>query len=79
MAVIQDKLYPLKVWLTTIVSGSIIFALYDVAGETANWFGHFLGLLMLLLLFNIMLSLPGLLYFYIGFDWLTSIQIINKA
>jgi len=78
MAVIQDKLYPLKVWLSTILAGSIIFTIYDLLQSTGSSFGDFFGAITTLLLFNIILSLPGLLFFYIGFERLNNFKLSMK-
>jgi hypothetical protein len=78
IAVIQDKSYPLKVWLTTILAGSTIFTIYDLLLSTSSDFGDFFGAISILLLFNIILSLPALLFFYIGFGRLNSFQLSVK-
>jgi uncharacterized membrane protein len=74
MAVIQDRLYPFKVWLATIIAGSIVFTLYDTIVQSGRNIGDFLGQLTTLLLFNIILSLPGLLIYFLGFEWLNTSQ-----
>lgn len=69
--VIQDKYYPLKVWITTIVSASILFVLYDFFrwGENDS-LSDFFGTLTTSLLFNVLLSLPSLAIFFLGFEFL---------
>ena len=64
------KLYPFYVWLTSILTGTLVFSLYDLFWGTNNNFGDFLNLLMKLLLFNLFLGLPALLILCVGFYWL---------
>ena len=69
---VNDLYFPIKVWLATIIAGSIIFVLYDMfSGRSGSDAFH---LLTTLLLFNILLGLPGLLLYYIGFFQLNKIQ-----
>jgi len=78
MAAIHDKFYPLKVWVATVVTGSFVFSVYDLFLGSNNNFKDFLGLLMTLLLFNFILSLPGLLIFYFGFEWVNGLGMSIK-
>jgi hypothetical protein len=72
IAVIKDKLYPLKVWLSTIGCGSLIFCLYDFLNGNVRDFGDFFGIVLKLLSINIALSLPGLLIYFIAFSGLNT-------
>ena len=64
IARIQDWLYPFKVWLATVIGGAIIFTLYDfLHGYDSESF----RLLLILIPVNIILSLPGLLVYFLTF------------
>lgn len=73
ISLVKDIYFPVKVWLTTIIAGSIIFVLYDLFTRGSS-ISDLLGLLCMLLIFNIILGLPGLLLYYIGFFRLIKIQ-----
>lgn len=67
MTVIQDKLYPFKVWFTTIIGGSFLFVVYDFMSGNGTDLGDSVSLFLLLVSANLVLSVPGLLIYLIAF------------
>lgn len=73
MTVFQDRYYPFRIWLTAIVAGSLIFTVYDILSSDEA-VGILCDAFMRVLFANVILSLPGLVIFVIGFRLLNRLQ-----
>jgi len=68
---IKDKLFVLKVWLSTIISGSVLFAIYDTL-QSLSHINELLEQSLVLVLINALIGLPGLLVYYVVFLWINN-------
>lgn len=68
-----NKLFPANVWLTTIIAGSSILTIYDFLNRTDVTFGDIISGLSTLLLFNLIIGLPSLAIFFLGFNWIINL------
>jgi hypothetical protein len=73
MTVFQDRYYPFRIWLTAIVAGSVIFTVYDILSSDEA-VGILFDAFMRVLFANVILSLPGLVIFVVGFRLLNRLQ-----
>ena len=64
---INDKFYPLKVWLSSLIVGSTIFVLFDSFGNLEFNIRDLFFSIATLIIYNLILGLPGLLVFIILF------------
>lgn len=64
---INDRFYPLKVWLSTLIVGSTIFVLFDSFGNLDLNIRDLFFSIVTLLISNLILGMPGLLVFIILF------------